>query len=270
MSKGTKRKAVAAFTLIEMMFTAFIVVVLVIVVLPALTGRRSHRPYLGMNCASNLKQVGLAFRLWAGDNNDKYPQYYVGTTNSPLINNPNAGLGTGVGVAWPAADTACSNMFTIYLAMSNELSNPKIMTCPGDTERTAATNFYGDFALNNVDGKNSKVSYFVGKDAEDAYPQMALAGDRNISGDTTLKSAPFGYSPNAKGVSQGYIKAIGTNAFAGPLNGPNFGWTDKMHQNSGNVALADGSVQQFTTSGLKSALQRTGDTSALQSVLLFP
>jgi type II secretory pathway pseudopilin PulG len=24
-------------------------------------------------CVNNLKQVGLAYRLWEGDNNDKYP-----------------------------------------------------------------------------------------------------------------------------------------------------------------------------------------------------
>jgi prepilin-type processing-associated H-X9-DG protein len=266
MSKGKSKPGIAAFTLNELMITIFVCAVLAFVLLPAFAPRRSRRPYTRINCASNLKQVALAFKLWSGDQSDNYPQEYVGTTNAPLINNPNPILAGSVGVPWTAPDTSCPNMFTIFLTMSNELSNPKILVCPGDTERIAPTNFYNDLLVN----KNSKVSYFVGKDAEAPFPQMMLAGDRNISADTTVKSAPFGYSPKTNGISPGYIKALGTNAAQAPLNGPNFGWTEKIHKFSGNVALADGSVQQYTQSGLKQALQHSGDTNAIQNVLLFP
>ena len=42
----------------------------------------------------------------------------------------------------------------------------------------------------------------------------------------------------------------------------NLQWTDKMHQKQGNVALADGSVQQYSSSKLKEAIRSSGDTSA--------
>ena len=39
--------------------------------LPALAAakRKAQR----INCVNNLKQDGLAFRIWEGDNGDKYP-----------------------------------------------------------------------------------------------------------------------------------------------------------------------------------------------------
>ena len=48
--------------------------------------------------------------------------------------------------------------------------------------------------------------------------------------------------------------AIGTNPVAAA-------WTDSsQHQKQGNVGLADGSVQGWSISGLRSAAANTGDT----------
>lgn len=51
-----------------------------------------------IKCINNLKQIGLAMRIWAGDNNDKYPSSFV--------------------------------------VMSNELSTVKVLLCPGDKGRS--------------------------------------------------------------------------------------------------------------------------------------
>ena len=72
---------------------------------------------------------------------------------------------------------AKQQIYVYFQAMSNELSTPKILACPGDTKRTAGTNFTTDF-------DNSKVSYFVGLDAASTNASMFLAGDRNISNGT--------------------------------------------------------------------------------------
>jgi hypothetical protein len=44
-----------------------------------------------------------------------------------------------------------------------------------------------------------------------------------------------------------------------PLDRP-AGWTGAMHVRQGNVGLADGSVQSFTTLALHEALKNTGDS----------
>jgi len=40
-------------------------------------------------------------------------------------------------------------------------------------------------------------------------------------------------------------------------------WTDKMHQKNGNILLADGSVQQLSSSKLRDQFRNSGDTTTL-------
>lgn len=82
-----------------------------------------------ISCVNNLKQIGVAARTWALDNLDRYP------CNVPT----NAG---GVmEVCEIGADGFDSNPAPAFQVMSNELSTPKILVCPHDKSRIAATNF---------------------------------------------------------------------------------------------------------------------------------
>jgi len=123
--------------------------------------------------------------------------------------------------------TTGADTYRHFQVMSNELSTPKILICPADT-RTAAAKF--------ARLKNENVSYFVGLEANDANPQMFLVGDRNITG----TEAP----------ENGVLKLVPGGAAS---------WTDAIHGKKGNVGLADGSVQQFTGTALRQALQNSGD-----------
>jgi prepilin-type processing-associated H-X9-DG protein len=137
---------------------------------------------------------------------------------------------------------------------------------------------------------NNVISYFLGRDAVDANPQMFLCGDRNIQGSApgsaavpTVFNGPAnagnGYGngyPNAYNAAGSTAVAMGTNIAATIVS---IVWTpQKMHQGQGNVLLTDGSAQQFTSSRLRDALRNTGDAGstapgagpAFGNVLLFP
>jgi competence protein ComGC len=119
------------------------------------------------------------------------------------------------------------NAFRHFQVMSNELSTPKVLVCPAD-KRKVATNF--------VSFRNEHLSYFVGLDATTNDVQMLLAGDRNVTNTTP---------------PVGSILYLTTNQTS--VRGA--GWDKEMHVSSGNVVLADGSVQPSTTSRLRDQLR---------------
>src|SRR2546423_15273648 len=73
--------AKTAFTLIELLVVIAIIAILAAMLLPALS--KSKPKAQGISCMNNLKQLNLAWYLYAGDFNDELP--------------PNNIIGTGEG-----------------------------------------------------------------------------------------------------------------------------------------------------------------------------
>ena len=149
--------------------------------------------------------------MWAGDNSDKYPMEITIASGGTM------------------ELAATGNVLATFQIMTNELSTPKILFCPADTNHDFLAIFWTNLVAQNV-------SYFVGLDANANHSQALLAGDEN-------------FAISGRPVKPGLL-LLATNA---PVS-----WTAARHVNHGNIGLVDGSVWQTDDRKLVQKLIETG------------
>jgi hypothetical protein len=110
-----------------------------------------------ITCENNLKQIGLAFKIWAGDHGDKWP-FQISTNEGGTLELCNRD-----------AEGFDRNALAHFLVMSNELSTPKLLCCPHDESKILAADW------GKLSGTN--LSYRLRTDAKvnDSNPREILA-----------------------------------------------------------------------------------------------
>jgi hypothetical protein len=121
--------------------------------MPSSDWRRSSR----LGCINNLKQIGLAFRTWAIDNDGQFP-FNVSTNAGGTMELCSAGR-----------DGVDKNGFLHLLVMSNELCTPKLLVCPADDPKSPALDWQTFRAANLT------YQIHVGTNICDANPTEVLA-----------------------------------------------------------------------------------------------
>jgi competence protein ComGC len=169
----------SGFTLIEILIVVATILLIVFVMIPKLVRAPTRSSRLG--CTSNLKQIGLSFRMYSNDHDDLFP-FAV----------PTASGGT-------REFTNSPQVFLHFQAMSNELTIPRVLVCPTDSKRQQALDFLHTTNPSSFQS-NSNLSYFAAFDAAESKPERLLSGDRNITGGV---------------FTNGFLRLLKTNSSAG-------------------------------------------------------
>jgi prepilin-type N-terminal cleavage/methylation domain-containing protein len=217
----------SAFTLIELLVVIAIIAILASLLLPALAKAKSRGHRT--SCLSNQKQVSLGFRLWSLDNDGHYP-WQVATTD---------GGSRTLTEAWKH-----------FAVISNEIVTPRVLHCASDEDKRVAENFL-DASAGFQTLQNEALSFAVGTEAREDRPMMHIVTDRNMIGTENQDCTP--------GAIVGVITILQPNGSAR--------WDQRIHKYAGNMALTDGSGQQYTQSALKEHLGSAGDENFSNCIL---
>ncbi|HEV2693676.1 MAG TPA: type II secretion system protein [Verrucomicrobiae bacterium] len=209
-------------TLVEAVVVLCVIAFLLTLMLPTLSSSRCNKCQK-ISCANNLKQLGLAIKVWAGDNNDRYPTAV--STNS------------GGALEWMTTPEA----WRMFQVISNEASTPKIFYCPED-------HWHARDATNFTDDLKDHLSYFIGIDATDSNTSSLLGGDDNFVNQgasvkpglfTTASTATFTWDNSRHTVEKDHA------------------WIYLKKPACGNLLMADGNVQAALNSDLTNYLSPT-------------
>jgi prepilin-type N-terminal cleavage/methylation domain-containing protein/prepilin-type processing-associated H-X9-DG protein len=167
----TSKNRRQGLTLVELLVVMVVIALFASFVFSGAEFSNAKPRALRIQCVVNLKQTGLASRIWADDNNGKFPMQVPQQSGGAM------------------EITGGLNAFGYFEVMSNELSTPKFLFCPAEADRHR-------FVATNFNLSNSNLTYFIGLDAIETNGTLILYGDHNITNGKPIRNGLLALTTN--------------------------------------------------------------------------
>ena len=200
-----------AFTLIELLVVIAIIGILAALLLPALS--RAKQKAWTTSCTSNLRQIGLGLRMYADDNQERYPE-------------------SGGSIAWNRIDPSSPAngwMQQVY----SYVQNTNVYHCPGNAQLPMKNRS----PFNYFNGVRAAYIAAGGQCAAVNARQILFPAAYVLSGDTIDNALYFTLDDADK-------DDYSQNCVGGEVNGtPSVEW--KAHNNGKDILFADAHVKWY-------------------------
>ena len=211
MMNTTQRKG---FTLIELLVVIAIIAILASLLLPALA--RSKAKANNVKCISNQKQIGLAFMMYTGDNDESYPT---------LTNWATSGGKQGKSSLYSGRTLPQHRPLNKYAASAG------VFLCPSDK---------GD-SLHNIDHcYNAWGTSYLPQFSHDSFRVKMVCGVQNDRNSRSIKSGQIARSPSNK-----IIQGDWTWHPNRTKDNPKYLWHTVQGHFRNNILFGDGHVDFF-------------------------